>query len=212
MTNWSFNRHRKASPQFNESVKHSNRLFLYGLLFGFILGIIGTVITQIWIFPKIFNKEPNISLILHNRPDPYLTEINNINDNSYKFQIKTDTSVTDLRTVITIPGVMSNFKENGRNQECEYAVQKMHNFYREAIEYSGSEILNIHCKKIGNDGSYQVRFDLDGSVYEPVMLQDKADPNKFLEISKFQKIWCYYFFEGYNNTFKKDCSIEINKN
>lgn len=206
MSRWSLKQHRDKSPQFNISIRHERILWILGIIISFFLGLA----SQIWIFPKIFEHKPNVSITVHNEEDLYLTKIQNIPDNSLKFQIKTDRKISDLRAEIFLPGVLTNIEENGRNSECEYKLQKQHNLLEGfEKEYIGNEILNVHCKNIGNDGSYRVRFDLDTSKYEPVMLSDRANPNKSWEISKFTKVWCYYYFEGYNEIKKENCNIDF---
>ena len=131
MKKWSLKRHRQASPQLDVTIRHANIRFFIGLILGFILGII----TPVWILPLIFEKSPNVTVVLHNTPDPYLVHMEGIDDNSYKLNINTDREIKDLHLRIALPGILENINEKGRQYECEYLKQINHNAVKDYVTY-----------------------------------------------------------------------------
>lgn len=190
---WGLKRHRQQSPQFDTGIKHQNFLWSLGIIVSFILGII----SQVFLFPLIFDNEPNMNIVLHDKGNSeYLLQITNPGD-----------PIEDLRFMKMIPGVAENIVEYGITTNCDYHLIKQSFFdEKEYIVLNGQEIVSIDCQRMGSESHYAISFTLDESNFKEVIFEGQPE----LKSDPFQLMGCNYYIKGYNNQIRKyDCIVNI---
>ncbi len=195
---WDLSRHRKQSPQFNEGINHTNKLWWIGIIVSFFVGIIIGFILQVYILPSKFNEEPDMNVRMYQeKKDVYVLRILN-NGNS----------IEDVTISQTIPGVAIEIVEqDSPNTNCNFYTIEQGYCDGKCLDLEGQEAISIGCERMGSSSRYGILIKLDSSKYNPsgvVHPSGKSFTQNLLEISN-----CYFYTKGYNNEIiKHTCKIE----
>lgn len=205
---WSLKRHRAQSPQFDESVKYQNKLWVLGFIISFIIGIGTGFILQAWIFPWLYDPHPKVNITFDDKMDSFRVLVENKSDFQYKLKINTDTPIEDLYLWFLIPGVIVNNEESNTNTDCNYIKGEQEGIFTNGEVFRGNGQISIKCQRMGSDSAYYLYFDLDVENYTPIIIYDSNGiPH---QTPAFYPMICSYYFKGVNDrTIKNNCNVNI---